>query len=238
MPSLTNPGEQAADRPLPPPTGVVLADAFPVIGAALSLLIDAEPDLEVLAVTASSRETIEAVRKLPRRSGVMAVIGLNIGGEEDCYWLIRRIREEFPTWPILAFGSNGDPMAVSRALFFGTDGFVDKSAGPEAFVDAIRRTAHKEVVLEGLPADWLIPIADGIDRQREGASVLTDRERQVLSVAAQGFTARQIGSRLGLRERTVTTHLSRIYKKLGAAGRLHAIDRAARSGLISLHASD
>ena len=140
--------------------------------------------------------------------------------------------------PILAFGSNGDPMAVSRALFFGTDGFVDKSAGPESFVDAIRRTVHKEVVLEGLPSDWLIPIADGIDRQREAVSVLTDRERQVLSVAAQGFTARQIGSRLGLRERTVTTHLSRIYKKLGAAGRLHAIDRAARSGLISLHASD
>ena len=236
MQPMTSP-EQAEARP-PPSIGVVLADAFPVIGAALSLLIAAEPDFEVLAATSTSRETIEAMRKLPRRSGVMAVISLNIGGGDDSYWLIRRIREEFPMLPILAFGSNGDPMAVSRALFFGTDGFVDKSAGPESFVDAIRRTVHKEVVLEGLPSDWLIPIADGIDRQREAVSVLTDRERQVLSVAAQGFTARQIGSRLGLRERTVTTHLSRIYKKLGAAGRLHAIDRAARSGLISLHASD
>jgi DNA-binding NarL/FixJ family response regulator len=215
----------------------VLVDAFPVIGAALSLLISAEPDLEVLASTSSARETVDAVRKLPRKAGAMVVIELNLQGEEDSYWLIRRIRQEFPSLPILAFGSNTDPMAVSRALFFGTDGYVDKSAGPDAFVDAIRRTAGKEAVLEGLPPDWLIPIADGIDRQRESVSVLTDRERQVLSVAAQGLTARQIGSRLGLRERTVTTHLSRIYKKLGAAGRLHAIDRATRSGLISSHAS-
>ena len=215
----------------------MLVDAFPVIGAALSLLISAEPYLEVLASTSSARETVDAVRKLPRKAGAMVVIELNLQGEEDSYWLIRRIRQEFPSLPILAFGSNTDPMAVSRALFFGTDGYVDKSAGPDAFVDAIRRTAGREAVLEGLPPDWLIPIADGIDRQRESVSVLTDRERQVLSVAAQGLTARQIGSRLGLRERTVTTHLSRIYKKLGAAGRLHAIDRATRSGLISSHAS-
>jgi DNA-binding NarL/FixJ family response regulator len=113
------------------------------------------------------------------------------------------------------------------------------SAGPEVFLEAIRRTARREVVLEGLPSDWLIPIADGIDRQIDGQkqreSRLTDREQQVLTVAAQGLTARQIGSRLGVRERTVTTHLSHIYKKLKADGRLHAIDRAARSGLISFH---
>jgi DNA-binding NarL/FixJ family response regulator len=200
--------------------------------------VAAEPDLEVLAATDSARETLDAVRRLPRRSNVVALVSLNIEGEEDSYWLIRRIREEFPWLPILALGSSSDPMAVSRALFFGTDGYVDKSAVPDAFLEAIRRTAQREVVLEGLSPDWLIPIADGIDRQKESVSLLTDRERQVLSVAAQGLTARQIGSRLGVRERTVTTHLSRIYKKLGAEGRLHAIDRASRSGLIGHHGSE
>jgi len=228
------PGESGELRLLPPTIGVIVVDGFPVVGAALTLLIEAEPDLKVLASASSARETLEAVRRLSRRSGVVAVVGLNIEGEENSYWLIRRIRDDFPRLPILAIGSNGDPMAVSRALFFGTDGYLHKSAGPEVFLEAIRRTAQREVVLEGLPSDWLVPIAEGIDVQKEWASRLTDREQQVLTVAAQGLTARQIGSRLGVRERTVTTHLSRIYKKLGAEGRVHAIDRAARSGLISL----
>jgi DNA-binding CsgD family transcriptional regulator len=56
----------------------------------------------------------------------------------------------------------------------------------------------------------------------------------VLSVAAEGLTARQIGHRLGLRERTVTTHLAHIYRKLGAPGRVAAINFAARSGWVTV----
>ena len=227
------PEESGELRLLPSTIGVILVDGFPVVGAALSLLIDAEPDLKVLARACSAKETLDSVRKLSRRSSVVAVVALNLEGEESSYWLIRRIRDDFPPLPILAIGTNGDPMAVSRALFFGADGYLHKSASAEVFLEGIRRTARREVVLEGLPSDWLVSIAEGIDIQKENVSVLTDREQQVLTVAAQGLTARQIGSRLGVRERTVTTHLSRIYKKLGAEGRVHAIDRAARSGLIS-----
>jgi DNA-binding NarL/FixJ family response regulator len=62
---------------------------------------------------------------------------------------------------------------------------------------------------------------------------LTEREREVLVVAAEGLTAREIASRLGVRERTITTHLARIYGKLGVGTRLAAIRLATQSGLVS-----
>src|SRR5262249_50394612 len=67
---------------------------------------------------------------------------------------------------------------------------------------------------------------------------LTGREREVLAVAAEGLTARQIATRLGVRERTVTTHLARIYGKLGVGNRLAAVRMAARSGLVTVGASE
>ena len=77
-------------------------------------------------------------------------------------------------------------------------------------------------------------IANEIERRREMELRLTEREREVLSVAAEGLTARQIAGRLGVRERTVTTHLGRIYGKLGVGTRVAAIRVAARSGLVTV----
>ena len=81
-------------------------------------------------------------------------------------------------------------------------------------------------------------IAQEIERRVESDTRLTVREREVLTVAAEGLTARQIGERLGLRERTVTTHLGRIYGKLGVGTRVAAIRVAARSGLVSVGSSE
>jgi DNA-binding NarL/FixJ family response regulator len=76
-------------------------------------------------------------------------------------------------------------------------------------------------------------IAEGIERRRLVESTLTDREREILKVAAEGLTTRQIALRLGVSERTVTTHLSRIYSKLGVGTRVAAIRLATDAGLIS-----
>jgi len=215
---------------------VVLVDPLSVVRSGLRLLICGEADLTVVGEAATADEALEALKAVARRTGLVALVGLNLAGQRDGYWLIREIRESFPSIPVIACGANSDAISISRALFFGADGFVDKTARPEDFLDAIRRGAQGEMVLEGLPADWLAPIAEGIGRHRDGTAVLTAREREILIVAAEGLTARQIGSRLGVRERTVTTHLFRIYKKLGADSRVGAITAAARFGLITVGA--
>ena len=212
--------------------GVVVVDPLPVVRAGLSLLIEDRPDMEVLAEAGTADEGLEAIQRL-RRSRVVVLVGLGIGGDHDAFWLIRAVRERFPEHAILGCGANADPTDISRALFVGADGFVDKNIDPVEFLRSLRRAANHEMVLSGPTSGALGTIADGIDRRRDVELRLTDREREVLVVAAEGLTAREIAVRLGVRERTVTTHLARIYGKLGVGTRLAAIRLAARSGLVS-----
>ncbi len=217
--------------------GVVLVDPLPVVRAGLALLIDERADMEVLAEAGDAKEALLALGRV-RRSRVVVLVGLGLDGERDACWLIRALRERFPSHAVLGLGANADPTAISRALFVGADGFVDKNIDPLRFLQAIRKAAQREMVLEGPSSDAVGEIAEGIERRRELNVRLTEREREVLSVAAQGLTARQIADRLGVRERTVTTHLARIYGKLGVGTRLAAIRSAARSGLVSVGAPE
>lgn len=217
--------------------GVVVVDPLPVVRAGLSLLIDDRPDMEVLAEAGTSQEGLDIVSRV-RRSRVVVLVGLGLGGEQDAYWLIRTMRERFPSHAILGCGANADPTTVSRALFMGADGFVDKNIDPVEFLQSLRRAADREMVLAGPDNGSVGEIAEGLQRRRDFDVRLTQREREVLSVAAEGLTAREIAGRLGVRERTVTTHLARIYGKLGVRSRLAAIRLAAQSGLVSVGASE
>jgi DNA-binding NarL/FixJ family response regulator len=221
-------GFEQADRKL----GVILVDPLPTVRAGLQMLISAESDLQVLAEAGSSDEVMADIVELGQKTGIIVVVGLGLPGEHDSFWLIRTIRERYPTMAILGCGANADKMAISKALFVGADGFVDKNAAPADFLDALRRSSLGEVVMVGPPSNWLGDISEEIDRHRDHETLLTDREREVLAVAAEGVTARQIGERLGLQERTVTTHLGRIYSKLGVSSRVAAVSTAARAGLI------
>jgi two-component system response regulator DevR len=213
--------------------GIVLVDPLPVVRAGLGMLIEDRPDMEILAEAGTADEALVAMNHL-RRSRVVALIGLGLDGEHDAFWLIRTVRERFPALAILGCGARADPMAISRALFMGADGFVDKNVDPLQFLQALHAAADGEMVLAGPPTEWVRPIAAGIDLRRQVEAKLTSREVEVLTVAAEGLTARQIADRLGLRERTVTTHLGRIYGKLGVGTRVGALRAAAISGLVSV----
>ena len=214
-----------------PRFGVALIDVPQLFRAGLALLVDGEPDMEVLVDAGRADEALDGLSRIRRRRGVVAVVGLSLTGERDSFWLIRSLREQFPWMPILASASNPTDHAVSRALSAGADGFVDKDSAPNLFLDAVRRTGQGESVLAGVPEEWGVSVTQL--QAPAAAPSLTLREIEVLNVASEGLTSRQIGRRLGLQERTVTTHLSRIYKKLGAGSRVAAINRAAEWGLVS-----
>jgi DNA-binding NarL/FixJ family response regulator len=237
MSTRPDPTEQELPAAGEPSLGVVLIDAPAMTRAGTTLMLERDGGMEVLVEAGDAQEGLEAVRRLRRRQDVVALIGLSLQGDHDSSWLIRSLREQHPSMPILGIGWQVEDDVITRALFAGADGFVDTDSPPGRFIDAIRRAAKGEVVLAGVSDGWLASVvADGgieveIDPE---APVLTERELEVLTVASEGLTARQIGRRLGMRERTVTTHLSRIYRKLGAGSRVSAIARATRMGLVTV----
>lgn len=231
--SRRSPSEATAEPAIRRRLGVILIDSLPVVRAGLALLVEERPDMEVLGEAGDADAGLETISKV-RRSRVVVLVGVSLDGEHDAAWLIRSVRERFPTHTVLAMGANADPATISHALFVGADGFVDKNVDPDEFLQAIQRVAQHEMVLVGPAASAVGAIAEGIARRRETDVRLTERERQVLVIAAEGLTAREIAVRLGVRERTVTTHLTRIYGKLGVGNRLAAIRSAARSGLVSV----
>jgi DNA-binding NarL/FixJ family response regulator len=213
--------------------GVVVVEPFPVIRAGLVRTIAEHPGLEILADVAGAEGAMNVLEGV-RGSRVVILVAMGLAGEQDAYSLIRSLRERHPRHVILGMGANADPQVVSRALFVGADGFVDKSLELEEFLSAIQRASEQEVVIAGPAAASVGEIARGIERRRSVSLPLTRREREVLTVAAEGLTAREIAERLGVRERTVTTHLARIYGKLGVGSRLAALRVAARSGFVSM----
>jgi DNA-binding NarL/FixJ family response regulator len=212
--------------------GIVLVDPLPVVRAGLALLIDERPDMDVVLEAGTADEALEGLVRIRQRA-VVVLIGLGLEGERDAYWLMRAIRERHPGTAVLGCGARADAMSISRALFMGADGYVDKNADPLEFLQALRDAADGQMVLVGPPSEWVREIAQGLERRREVETKLTQRERQVLRVAAEGLTAREIGERLGVRERTVTTHLGRIYSKLGVGTRVAAVRVASISGLVT-----
>jgi DNA-binding NarL/FixJ family response regulator len=214
--------------------GVVIVEPVGVVRASLQMVFEAEPDFDVLGVADQPQPGLEVVSQARGHANTVVLVGLEFAGERDSFWLIRAIRDRSPELIILATGTDLNRGAISQGLFMGADGFIHKNSTPERYVGAARRAAAGELVLEGLPRGALGEIVEDMHTRHSSAPVLTDREQMVLATAAEGFTAREIGRRLGVSERTVTTHLNNIYRKLGANGRVSALSAAMRIGVLTL----
>jgi DNA-binding NarL/FixJ family response regulator len=213
---------------------VVLAYPYPVVRAGLALLIAGDDRLQLLAQVSTPEETFQALTVHSRGRPHVVVVGPGFEGSNDSFRLIRAIRERFPRAIVVATEAHAEMDSVSRSLFYGADGFIDHIVHPSEFLTGICQAAQGEIVLVGPPSEWLGPIADLVEQHREEKSLLTQREQEVLVAASSGRTAREIALELGLRERTITTHLGRIYGKLGVNSRMAAVSVAARRGLAPL----
>jgi DNA-binding NarL/FixJ family response regulator len=213
--------------------GVIVVDPLPVVRASLALLIDEQPDMDAIAQAGDLDEALATIGRV-RRSRVAVLLDLGFEGDHDSYSFIHALKERFPMHAVVACGANADAVSIALALFSGADAFLDKSSDPDEFIRSLRMGATGEMALAGAPTEWVGAIAEGIERRRLVEIALTDRERDVLRIAAEGLTARQIATHLGMRERTVTTHLSRIYAKLGVGTRIAAVRIATGAGLVSV----
>lgn len=215
--------------------GVVVVDAIGIVRMSLRMVFESDPDLDFLGEASEADEALELIQGVDKHRGVVVLVGVELAGPHDSYWLIRAIRDREPSLTILATGTDLQPGAITQSLFMGADGFIHKNSSAERFVEATRRAAAGELVLEGLPKGAIGEFVEGAaDHKRPPVRALTERELGVLSAAADGATAREIARRLDVSERTVTTHFNHIYRKLGVTSRTGALSIALKLGLLSL----
>ena len=210
-------------------TRLLLVDDHEVFRIGLRTVLEFEPDLKVVGEAGDALAGVQAAESLRPDVVLMDVRLGGIDGVQAC----REIRSRFPEVRVLMLTSFADEDVVMSSIMAGAAGFVTKNVGRTELLKAIRAVASGESLLD--PAvtkkvlERLVSLTQK-DRERE-VDQLSEREREVLALVAQGYTNREIAEKLVLSEHTARNHISRIFEKLGLSRRSEAAAYAARMGL-------
>lgn len=192
---------------------ILLADDHALVVEGLRSLLEAEPDMEVVATAATGEQAMTLVRL--HRPDVV-VLDLEIGGLSGVQCLERIRAEKLPT-RVLVLTAYSDGESLRAALAGGADGYALKTEPPMHTVQAIRQVHRGQLVFPEAAKRWL----HGRGPHHDGTK-LTEREQGVLELVAEGATNAQIAARLRVSENTVKFHLQNLYLKLGVANRTEA----------------
>ena len=194
---------------------IVIADDHDLMAAALDRVLSAQADLEVVGRARAGGEVVALVEET-RPDVVLLDIGMP---ETDGIECARRLRARFPGLRIMMLTAYGDADSLQAAERAGADGFILKTVGASALVEALT-AADGHFVVAGFP------------EPDEGAAKLTPRERIVLQAVGDGLTNSDIGRELWISEETVKFHLKNLYRKLGASSRVELAQRARDGALV------
>src|SRR4051795_6049208 len=203
---------------------VYLLDDHEVVRRGLRDLLEAEDDIEVVGESGSA---VEAIHRIPALRPDVAVLDGRLpdgSGIDVC----REIRSVDPTIQALILTSYEDDEALFAAIMAGASGYVLKQIRGNDLVDAIRRVAAGQSLLDpAVTARVLDRIRRGPDQPDELRN-LTDQERKILLLVAEGLTNREIAERMFLAEKTIKNYVSSLLAKLGLERRTQAAVLAAR----------
>jgi two-component system response regulator NreC len=204
--------------------GIVLADDHAMVRSGLRMLLDSEPDFEVLAEAADVDSARRCVRGHHPR---VLVLDLNMPGGSGLQ-AIPEIRAESPNTQIVVLTMQSEPAFAREALGAGALGYVLKEAADDELVEAVHRAAAGESYLN--PS---LGARIASEPPRGPPDVLSERELDVLRLIALGYTNAEIAEQLYLSVRTVETHRSHIQQKLGLSTRAELVGYALERGLIN-----
>lgn len=206
---------------------ILLADDHVVVRAGIRQFLDLNSDLQVVAEASNGQEACEQLKQTTPDVAVLDIQMPIMSGIEVTRW----IRSNRMPVGILVLTAYDDDPYVQAVLRAGANGYILKTADPQEIIQAIRDVFHGKSVLDAALAQRLIV---KLTQQEEIAPVesLTDRELQILSLAAKGYTNKAIAVQLGISDRTVQNHLANIFQKLNAQSRTEAVMRAVSLGLI------
>ncbi len=209
------------------PVRVLLADDHPMFRDGLRVAFSAAEDVEVVAEAASGEQAVELAAELQPDVVVMDVNMPGVNGIDAT----RRIVAESPHVGVLVLTMFDEDENVFRAMRAGARGYLLKGAEQADIVRAVQAVARGEAIFGAALARRLIGYFGAGQAAALPFAGLTDREREVLQLLAQGRTNAQIAHELFLSPKTVRNHTSNIFAKLQVSDRAQAIVRAREAGM-------
>jgi DNA-binding NarL/FixJ family response regulator len=205
---------------------VLLADDHHVVRHGLRLLIDAEPDLTVVAEAGDGIEAVQAVLandvdlaildvSMPRMTGINAA---------------REIIGARPNVRVLMLSMHDSTEYLFEALRAGASGYVLKSGADRDLIEACRAAMRDEPFL--YPSAIRTLIRDHLDRPTDGGEILTPRETEIVKLIAEAHSSKEIAELLVISPKTVERHRANILEKLGMSDRVELTRYAIRRGLV------
>lgn len=211
---------------------ILLADDHSVLRRGLRLLLDHEPDFEVVAEAENGRDAVRLALAGGIDLAILDITMTGMTGLDAC----RELKAQRPDLRCLILSMHDDERLLFEALDSGAAGYVLKTAVADELVDACRAIMRGEPFLfpEGLQA--LVDRYLELEREHHAhpPDRLTVRERQVVRLVAEGRSTREIAGSLLISVKTVERHRSNIYAKLGVKDRVELTHYAIRRGLVHL----
>jgi DNA-binding NarL/FixJ family response regulator len=208
---------------------VLLAEDHAVVREATAEVVDHQPDMRVVGQAGTGQEAAALARQLRPDVIVMDIAMPRLNGLEAT----RQIAAECPSSRVLVLTAREDERSIIQLLQAGAVGYLPKTVGLDALLEAIRAVARGESVLPPEVASVVVRHLAGEDLSDLPACPLTERELEVVGLAAQGLTNYDIAQKLYISVRTVEAHLSHVYTKLGVGSRTEAVVYAIGRGWIA-----
>jgi len=215
---------------VPLKTRVLLADDHRVVRRGLRLVLDAEPDLEVVAEAGDGAEAVREALANDVHLAVLDVTMPRLTGLQAA----RELSQRKPELRVLILSMHENEQYFFEALRAGASGYVLKSVADRDLVEACRATMRGEPFIypsaaKALIRDFLERAGSGDDQLKDP---LTPRESEVVKLVAEGHTSKEIAERLVISEKTVDRHRANILEKLGMRDRVDLTRYAIRRGLV------
>lgn len=205
-------------------TRCLAVDDHSVVRQGLGLLLRDSTEVELVGVVETGEEAIEAARELQPDVVLMDVRLPGIDGISA----VKRIHQVAPSVQFVVFSAYGDKRLLTDAIAAGARGYVMKGAPPEDLLRAIRAVADGKPFIDPALSPALLMAETGAG----AAAGLTEREREIVQLLAEGMHTEVIANRIGLSVETVKSDTKRVIGKLQADTRTHAVAIALRQSLI------
>jgi len=209
---------------------IVLADDHHLVRKGIRALLEALPDVEVVAETGDGREALELIEQKRPDVAVLDITMPGLNGLE----VAARVSKEVPHTKVLLLSMHAGEEYVSQALRTGIAGYLLKDAADDELSMALKAVARGDVYLSPQISKQLVErLSREADAEPDPLAALTSRQREILQLVAEGHSSKQIASMLNLSVKTVEAHRSQIMERLGVRDVTGLVRFAIRAGLIS-----